>query len=143
MLSEARPTLSDAPRGTESILLVEDEEAVRELARRVLETHGYKVLTARNGPEAVAHYQRSGSATQLLVTDVVMPQMSGRQLADKLARLGAAPRVLYCSGYTDTAIIEHGILEPGTAFLQKPFTPDGLLRKVREVLDRPAPVGTN
>jgi nitrogen-specific signal transduction histidine kinase/ActR/RegA family two-component response regulator len=135
VIAESGLALSDTPRGTETILLVEDEEAVRHLAQRVLEVHGYTVLAASNGPEAVAIYQWSGVPIHLLVTDVVMPQMSGRELADKLSELGPPPRVLFCSGYTDTAIVEHGILDADTAFLQKPFTPDGLVRKVRAVLD--------
>jgi nitrogen-specific signal transduction histidine kinase/ActR/RegA family two-component response regulator len=138
-LTDVPRVVTATPHGTETILLVEDEEAVRHLAQRVLAAHGYTVLTARNGPDAIALYERCGSPIHLLVTDVVMPQMSGRQLADKLVEVtqrGAPPRVLYCSGYTDTAIVEHGILEPDTAFLQKPFTPDGLVRRVREVLDK-------
>jgi CheY-like chemotaxis protein len=132
---DLRQSRSDTVRGTETILLVEDEEAVRGLAQRVLVAQGYQVLTARDGTEALRLYPTLQQPVHLLVTDVVMPQMSGRQLVDALIQKGPAPRVLYCSGYTDSAIGLHGLLSPGAAFLEKPFTPDSLIRKVREVLD--------
>jgi CheY-like chemotaxis protein len=122
-------------RGTETILLVEDEAAVRQLARKILEGHGYTVLTADGGSSALTLAQRHAGTIHLLLTDVVMPELSGRDLATALDRTGGRIRVLYMSGYTDDTIIRHGVLEAGVAYLQKPFTPEALLRKVREVLD--------
>jgi PAS domain S-box-containing protein len=120
--------------GTETILVVEDEEALRRVARRTLEGAGYTVLTAANGEEAL----RAALAVrgiQLLLTDVVMPRMSGRVLARELSKTRPALAVLYMSGYTDDAIVHHGVLDAGTNFLAKPFTAGELARKVREVLD--------
>jgi len=122
-------------RGTETILLVEDEPAVRAVARQILARQGYTVLEAPDGPAALAMV--AGRArVDLILTDVVMPGMSGRTLADQLATRWPGVRVLYMSGYTDDAIVRHGMLEPGLAYLQKPFRPDALVRKVREVLNR-------
>jgi CheY-like chemotaxis protein len=101
--------------------------------------NGYAVLEARHGQEAIDLSQRHAGPIQLMVTDVVMPQMSGRELAQQLARTRPDMRVLFMSGYTDTAIVRHGVLEAGTAFISKPFTPDALAAKVREVLDAPKP----
>jgi len=123
--------------GSETILLVEDEEGVRDLARRILELKGYKVITASNPTEAAQVCERYEGPIHLLLTDVVMPTMSGPQLAEHVAFLRPGLRVLYISGYTDNAIVPHGILEEGVQFLQKPFTRDSLTRKVREVLDAP------
>ena len=125
-------------RGNETILLVEDEETVRRLAQRALSVNGYTVLGAGSGDEALKILERRGAPVDLLITDVVMPGMSGRELARKIAAMNLARRTLFVSGYTDEAIVHHGILEPGLAFLNKPFTPDALLRKLREVLDGPA-----
>jgi two-component system, cell cycle sensor histidine kinase and response regulator CckA len=128
--------------GSETILLVEDEMAVRVLVRRVLERAGYKVLEAASGPDALALLAARNPDLDLLLTDVVMPGMSGRQLADQLTDAMPGLRVLYMSGYTDEAIVHHGVLEPGVAFLEKPFPPDVLLRRLREVLDNsPARAG--
>jgi PAS domain S-box-containing protein len=130
--------LAKLPQGTETVLLVEDADMVRELARRVLLQNGYTVLVARHGGEALQVCEQNEGPLHLLVTDVVMPGgMSGRDLAENLAPLHPGMKVLYISGYTDNAIARHGVLEPGIAFLQKPFTPDSLVRKVREVLDAP------
>src|SRR5436309_1044541 len=134
-----RPRPVTAPAaGSETILLVEDEHLVRLLARKVLERAGYRVLVAAGGAEALDLAERYAGPIHLLLTDVVMPEMSGRELAHRLASLRPDARVLYMSGYADEAIAQHGVLDPGTAFLQKPFTPDGLARKVREVLDQPS-----
>jgi len=132
---EAITTNKRARRGTETILLVEDEAAVRLLLRDILESNGYIVLEASRAAEALEASERHGGPIQLLLTDVVMPDISGRKLADRLKTLRPEAKVLYMSGYTDTAIVQHGLLEPGVAFLQKPFTPEALSRRVREVLD--------
>ncbi len=126
---------TDPGRGTETVLLVEDEDQVRTLVRGVLRRHGYRVLDARTPAEAIGISEQHRAPIDLLLTDVVMPQMSGRKLADVLLPQRPAMRILYVSGYTDNTIIHHGVLEPGIAFLQKPLTPVTLLRKIREVLD--------
>jgi two-component system cell cycle sensor histidine kinase/response regulator CckA len=125
------------PRGTETILLVEDELAVRDLTARILSELGYTVIEASNGEEALQiSSERAHGEIDLLLTDVVMPQMSGKLLTDLVKAARPGIKVLYSSGYTDNALVHHGSLEPGTAFLQKPFSPSGLARKVREVLDK-------
>ena len=128
------PGPSFIPRGTETILLAEDEPAVRAAVRLVLESSGYTVLEASSGEEAVQICQQHQGPIHLLMTDVVMPKMSGRQLAELVLALLPKIKVLYSSGYTDDAVVHHGVLEAGMAFLQKPFTPMVLARKVREVL---------
>ncbi len=124
-----------APGGTETILLVEDEEAVRAMVSRILQNKGYTLLEASNGNEAIQISQQYEGPIHLMVTDVIMPQMSGRELAERLVPTLPEMKVLYMSGYPDNTIVQHGVLEAGTAFLQKPFTLNALELKVREVLD--------
>jgi two-component system, cell cycle sensor histidine kinase and response regulator CckA len=134
--------------GVETILLVEDEARVRKLIVDVLSARGYEVLEATRGEEAIRLCRTCGKEIQLSVVDVVMPEMSGPDLVRQLSALKPAMRVLFISGYTDEAIIHHGILRSGAAFLEKPFLPDVLARKVREVLDQqhrsvPGPSGVS
>jgi PAS domain S-box-containing protein len=132
--------LKTAPqKGTETILLVEDEEAVRDLTETVLTSYGYKVIVTQD-PENAQSIAATGLQIHMVLTDVVMPSMSGRELARKLTQKNPNLRVLYMSGYTDDIIAAGGVLEAGIAFLQKPFTPAMLAQKVREVLDAAAPV---
>ena len=131
-------------RGSEVILVVEDQDEVRRLTRRMLEARGYAVLAAASGPDALQVAERHKGQIDLLVTDVVMPGMHGHELALLLEPTRPEMKVLYVSGYPDASIVHQGLLKPGLAFLQKPFGPDGLARKVREVLDargsdRPTP----
>jgi PAS domain S-box-containing protein len=122
-------------RGTETVLVVEDDEQIRNLSRTILTARGYLVLVAENGEHALTLAAEHEGAIHLMLTDVIMPGMSGRELADRLNAAHPAMRVLYASGYTDEMIAHHGVLEPGVAFLQKPFTPGNLAQRVRDVLD--------
>jgi PAS domain S-box-containing protein len=133
---QAQSALDQAPSGSETVLLAEDEDAVRTLTRLALQREGYTVLEARNGEEALMIGQQHKGAIDLLLTDLVMPKLSGRQLAEYLLKIRPDVKVLYVSGYMDDAIIRHGLLTASTAFLQKPFSPDLLAQKVREVLDK-------
>jgi PAS domain S-box-containing protein len=125
------------PRGDETVALVEDDDSLRALVHTVLTRSGYRVIDARHGPEALLKCGQHDGPIHLLVTDVVLPQVSGPQLAERLAVLRPGLKVLFISGYTDEAVIRHGMVSPGTAFLPKPFTPAALAQKVREVLDAP------
>ncbi len=122
----------------ESILLVEDDEGVRKVSREVLENSGYRVIAAASGSDALSICERHPEPIHLLLTDVVMPEMSGRELAIRVAQQRPETKVLYMSGYTDDVIDHHGVLDQGIEFIQKPFSPDELARKVRNVLDGPA-----
>jgi CheY-like chemotaxis protein len=127
------------PRGSETILLVEDEELVRNLEREVLEECGYTVLEATSAKHALQLAANHRGVIELLLTDVVMPELSGRELAEQLLAQRPEMRILYASGYFDDAIAPHGVLDPGIALLSKPLTPTSLARKVRDTLDSPAP----
>ena len=121
--------------GTQTVLVVEDEDGLRELAKRLLQRQGYTVLVAANADEALRLFEENPSI-DVLLTDVVMPGASGPELTRQLVERRPALKVIYMSGYTDDAIVQHGVLNPGIAFLHKPFTSDTLGRKIREVLDR-------
>ncbi len=129
----ALPTAQSS--GSETVLLVEDEESVRQLVRETLEARGYKVLEADNGDTALQIAGRQTEPLHMLITDVVMPGMGGRELASNLRTSRPKTKILYLSGYTEDAVVHEGVLESGASFLQKPFTLQTLARKVREVLD--------
>jgi CheY-like chemotaxis protein len=131
----SEPTAEQSPTGSETILLVEDEHAVRELGVMALQGFGYRVLTAGNGKAALDLMAEYREGVHLLVTDVVMPGMGGRMLAETLQAEYPRLKVLFLSGYTDDAVVRHGVLQANVAFLQKPFTPLLLAKKVREVLN--------
>jgi len=124
-----------APGGRETVLLAEDEDAVRALTRHILQSKGYTVLEANNGAEAIRLMHRTGRPVDLLLTDVVMPEVGGRALAEAVTLLHPNARVLYMSGYTDDAVLRNGVMRSENVLLQKPFRPDDLLHKVREMLD--------
>ena len=133
---ESLPLMPDSQHcGAETILLAEDEEVVRQVTRRMLEMKGYTVLEAAGGSAALALSEKHRGAIQLLLTDVLMPEMSGKNLAQRLALRRPETKVLFMSGHTENAIVHHGLLKPGIAFIQKPFRLEALIRKVREVLD--------
>jgi PAS domain S-box-containing protein len=137
---EAKPEVVEvgsAGKGSETILLVEDEEAVRELASRILSAKGYSVVAAKSTKEAEQYAGKHGAKIHLLLTDIIMPGTSGRELAKRITARHPRTRVLYMSGYTDNVLAQGGVLEAGLSFLQKPFTPGALVQKVRDVLDSP------
>jgi PAS domain S-box-containing protein len=133
---EKRPVPS-LPQGAETVLLAEDDETIRRMIYEILQYAGYSVLEAGRGEEALRLAGEHAGPIHLLITDMVMPGMGGREVAGRLAALRPGTRVLFVSGYTDDAIVRHGVLEHGVAFLQKPFKPEALLHKVRETLDGP------
>jgi CheY-like chemotaxis protein len=124
-----------SPSGTETILLVEDEESLRKLVKGCLSSRGYNILDAGNGEEALKVAQQYDGNIPLLLTDVIMPGMSGRELADSLKQSRADVKILYMSGYTHDLVTQQGILESGSDILQKPFSINALLSRVRDVLD--------
>jgi CheY-like chemotaxis protein len=130
---KTRPPPPVSRRGTETILLVEDDQQLRTVTRGILTRLGYQVMDAAAGADALRMCKEHEGKIDLLLTDVVMPGMSGRQLADQVVLLRPDIRTLFMSGYTDETIVHHGVLEPGVYFLQKPITPDSLARKIREV----------
>ena len=123
-----------------TVLVVEDEAAVRLLTRKVLEKGGFRVYSAQDGLDALEVARSIDGPIDLILTDVVMPGMNGRELVRQLAPLRPEMRILYMSGYSEDAIAQHGVLHPGAGFLEKPFTPGVLTRRVREILaiDQPA-----
>ena len=138
LVDDSPPPPAPSRRGNETILLAEDEDSVRSMASEVLESLGYRVLTARNGLDALVVAGKHEGAIDLLISDVVMPQMGGGELAQRLTAERSGLRVMFISGYPDDAIVRHGVLERGSVLLQKPFAIAEFVRKVREVLDAPA-----
>ena len=132
-VTKAKPVAMDL-HGSETILVVEDEDMLRESICRSLKIYGYTVLAARHGGEALLLGERHPGPIHLLLTDVVMPQMNGRDLADRLTPLRPDIKVLYMSGYTENAIVRHGVLETGIFFIPKPFRIKTLMGKIREIL---------
>jgi CheY-like chemotaxis protein len=128
----------ELPHGNETILIVEDEGEVRKLISKMLETQGYRILETSNGEDALLVCERRNGPIHLMLVDVIMPGMSGSELAKVLKPLYPEIKILYMSGYTDDAIVRHGFVEKGVNYIQKPFTMERLARKVREVLDKDA-----
>ena len=132
---EVPATKQPSTHGHETIVLVEDERGVRDLTKRIFESAGYTVLAAGNGAEAIALIEPHTGPIDLLMTDVVMPGMNGRELAARVAELRPEAKVLYTSGYTDDAILRHGVLDDTSRFISKPYTQLELTRRVRSILD--------
>ena len=123
-------------RDRETVLLVEDEDGVRSLIEMVLRRNGYTVLECRNAEEALLALEDTGVSIHMLLTDLILPRMSGRELAERVALTRPNVRILFMSGYTDDDVLRHGVLDSTSAFLQKPFSMELLLQKVRDVLGR-------
>jgi len=132
--NEKEQTPVDNPGGSETVLIVEDDDSLRKFAQEVLQSYGYRILAAENGEDALRVSQAHEGQIDLMITDVVMPKMGGKEAADRLQPLYPQMKVIYMSGYTDNAIVHHGVLSSELNFLEKPFTPEALARKVREVL---------
>jgi hypothetical protein len=132
---QAKSRPGDLPRGTETILLVEDDRGVRVFVRKTLERQGYTVLETQHSVEAEEFVKQQARAIDLLVTDMIMPQMNGREVAERLKRASPGMKVLFMSGYEDSQLTQRGATEHGIVFLPKPFTPAALTLKVRELLD--------
>lgn len=135
---EKKDKVTAVPHGTETVLVVDDEDIVLRVVCRILRSQGFFVLDARSSGEAKLLSEQHQGAIHLLLTDVVMPEMSGRQLSEHLLAAQSDLKVLFMSGYSDDDIVRHGILKAESDFIQKPFSPESLTRKVREVLDRHA-----
>ena len=134
---DVEPSESEVPngeRGLETVLLAEDEESLRKMIREVLEAQGHTVLDAGDGREALSVSERYDGPIHAMITDVVMPQIGGSELAERLSSRRPNFKILYVSGYADNAILHHGILAPGVHFIQKPFAPEGLTSKLRKLL---------
>jgi CheY-like chemotaxis protein len=136
MTGEALPVLGARSCGTETVLVAEDEPGVRAPVRRILAAHGYRVLEAENGAAALRIAEGHKGAIDVLLTDVVMPGMNGGELAQRMRRLRTGIRVVFMSGYSSEAVATHGVLSPGSAFLQKPFSVEELVDRLRDALDR-------
>jgi CheY-like chemotaxis protein len=134
-----RPHLLGSARGTETVLLAEDDPIVRHLAREALQANGYTVLEAANGREALQRAEQHAGPIHLLVTDVIMPGMNGRELSERLLALRPDLNVIYVSGYPENILTQQDVRSPGIAFLPKPLTPAALLRVVRDILDQASP----
>ena len=140
VLTESVDASADAHlTGTEWVLLVEDEDTVRTLVRTILESRGFHVIDARNAEEAMRVLPADLDSVDLLLTDVVMPGLSGPELFERLVRERPALKVLFLSGYSDDMIVTRGLFAPDSPYLQKPFTARGLMRKIRDVLDAKPP----
>jgi two-component system cell cycle sensor histidine kinase/response regulator CckA len=136
LVAIAPPTLAPkSQRGSENVLLVEDSEPVRTLVSWILQNCGYGVTEAGTGDEALSQYKQRQGPIDLLLTDVMMPNISGPELAKQVSALDPSMKVLYMSGHTAAAMVQNGVLNTGAAYIQKPFTPDALVRKVRDVMD--------
>lgn len=136
-LPDARPKKEDSmPHGTETILLVEDDVPVRATAARILTNQGYRIIEAGDAGIALEILKKNGDPIQLMITDVVLPGIGGRELAEQVAVIRPDIRILYVSGYTDDVILQHKLVERDVTLLQKPFTASSLSAKVRDVLDR-------
>ena len=137
-IDEPEQNLQKIQGGTETVLIVEDEEMIRKLASEIIELNGYNVLCARNGDEALQLAGENPSKIDLLLTDVIMPGMNGKELHQQIQKICPGIRVIFTSGYTDNVITHHGVLDEGVNFLPKPFSGHSLLSKIRQTLDKTA-----